>query len=216
MENINSVELVGNISSIFHRDQFTSITIAVSKPSFNEKRLRNFPHVIWYGEEANEIAEQFKQYDRVKVSAYVDTTHAIKLENSDRYVKEQVILGKSIEIAKSDCEEAFGIKPSITNYAPDVNVVSLKGAVVKKSSGREDHRYAKVVMRIIKNNIFTFPEVYFFGKAAEYVMNSLKPGDTLCVMGTVQTYRKLGDDGKFRYFEDIVCNEIAVQPAETA
>ena len=215
MENINSVELVGNISSVFHRDQYTAITVAVSKPSFNEKRLRNFPQVVWYGEEADALAEQFKQNDRVKILAYIDTTHLIKPEGSDRYIREQIILGKSIEIAKSDCEEAFGIKPSITNFVPDVNIVSLKGTVSRKTI-REDRKYAKVVMRIIKNNIFTFPEVYFFGKAADYVKNSLKQGDTLCVMGTIQTYRKLGDDGKFIYLENIVCNEIAVQPAETA
>lgn len=214
MENINSVMITGTIFNIYHRNDYVSIIVSISKPSFSEKRIRNYPNVLWYGDEANTIAEMFKEGDRVKISAVIDTNHRQKEENGDRYIPQQLILGKSIEFAKSDCEETFGIKPSIANYMPDINLISLKGRVSSMFIPNSPFPRAKVTLRIVKDNIFAFPEVYFYGKAAEYVKESIKENDVLCITGTVQTYRSVGNNGKFKYSQTIVCNEIAVQTNE--
>lgn len=211
MENINEVELLGNIVDIFYRDNYVAVKIATSKngviPAGNTP-MRNYPRVIWYGEQAKKIYETYKKGDKVHITAEISTSF-FRRRDTNR-VKQQLILGNIIEFAKSNCENTFGIEPSASNYFPDVNCAKLKGRVTNVYCPENKPNFAKVTLCIIKDNRFSYPEVMFFGRTAEFVKNSVAENDILCITAVVQTYRKEGDE-KTEYLENLVCNEVALQ-----
>lgn len=220
VHNINEVELVGAVANVFHSRNFLSITISTTRfvTGNGGRSIRNFPHVVWYGEAAQELADSFKKGDRVKVTAEVDTSHFTR--DRDRRRRQTVFTGKTIELAKGTCEETFGIKSAVGDRISDVNKVSLAGRVMstycpnqtdQKSADQTDQKsaYAKVTIQVIKDNRFDYPEIYCFGKLSDFVRSSIKKDDYVCVTGSIQTSSR-GEGDERRYLENIVCSEIAI------
>ena len=207
----NEVIFEGRISNIFYREDYISVNLSIRRPgttSQGEKPLRNFPRVIWRGEEATEINEKFHIGDIVRIKGYIDTNTVNDVNGRIR--RTQHIYGESIESAVSDVEEAFGVKPAVTKFSNDVNTVKLKGELVNKFSS-EDNNFCRGIIKVVSNNQVYFPTVLFFKKAAEFVANNVEKKTVVFITGSIQTRRVKDDAGEYQYYEDIVCDEIAVQ-----
>lgn len=211
MRNINEVELVGNIVDVFYKDDYFAVKIATSRMVYTKEGRelkRQFPRVIWLGEQAKELSEKFKVKDNVKIIAEIDTSRRKKRGESN--IRQLSLLGVSIDFAKNDWEERYGAEPTSKVRIEDVNQFSLGGKVVDIYTDMENRNFARLTLRIAHNNRVDYPDVVLFGKPAEFVANLVNVDDFVLVSGAIQTYRK-EDGDEVDYRTSLVGNEIALQ-----
>lgn len=185
---VNRVTIRGVIVNLFKSENFCSTTIRTAQ----SRDTVDYPRILWYGESANMVAENFKEGDRVTILGQVQTS---------RKYRTQYISGTNIELTNRELKEKVGIDTG--RYLIDQNEVLLVGDFLRSyvPEGKEN-LISIVTLRVTKDGHTNFPQVTCFGNVRESV-GKMQQGDPVCFVGHVETSRKETDDGT-KYFQSIV------------
>jgi hypothetical protein len=115
------------------------------------------------------------------------------------------IFGESLEPAQSSIEQETGIKAKDARI-PFINKFVVAGEVKGVDSPTSDMVRLRIATN--KNGHLSFVRLVHFTHNPADIINEIKAGDRVCVVGCTQTNKKLVDD-ETRYFEDYVALEIA-------
>lgn len=148
----------------------------------------NRPSVVIFDNIEN-YNEALQIGDRVMVRGYLQT---------NRVHRNGGLVAKSVKILKSKVDALFAGE----EYYEDTNQILLSGVINRSVSN-----YPKVSVIHFESesedNRKIYPSVSCFGKAKDKVAN-LMIGDTIKVLGYMQTSIRTGDDGSTNFFENVV------------
>ena len=214
MESVNVVELSGSIVDVYTSSDYLAVTLSIKKyagMAKGEQNIKDYPRIVWYGEEAANLSGAYAKYDYVNITATVESS---LINKGGKPVRKQSFVGKNIERAKTKCENSFGVKPDVGDFTEYINTVRLRGTVIQCFTPDDSPEYAKFVMKVAGNKSFSYPEIVCYGHIAEYVRSNLAADVPVSIIGTVQTYVKSLENGDRDHRMSIVCREIAIHKNE--
>lgn len=202
---LNRGKLTGMVVHKYHpRPNILILTLLVRRAG----RL-NYPDILILGEEAAAKAnEEIQEQVRYSFDCHFQTTKK-EVENG-KFLYRQNVVCDSYALLQPEMNQVFGegIASVRGKYPLDEDRFELKGTVTHVFAPPENANIA-ILTLFTQTDRGAFPKVSCFQRTAEYIHNgNIKEGDIVCVIGTVQTDKKM-IDGKPRYYESIVCEDIA-------
>ena len=198
MTDINDVTLQGKIVHKFVTPKIAILTINTG----NATSEVNYPKVLCFND-LRDIAEtKFNEGDFVLVHGNIQSSRRRpEIKNQSTIA----IFGESLEPAQSSIEQETGIKAKDARI-PFINKFVVAGEVKGVDSPTSDMVRLRIATN--KNGHLSFVRLVHFTHNPADIINEIKAGDRVCVVGCTQTNKKLVDD-ETRYFEDYVALEIA-------
>ena len=192
----NEVIERGTIVNKFVTDKATLLTLAVRTP-----KAVNFPKFVFFGDLAKDVAENYNEKDHVDVTGNVQSS---KRTVDGRTIYSQSIFAEKIAPSPKLLEDSFG-KDIGNRYADPINSVKIAGEVVSIFS--PSNNIVQITIRTEKNGHLSFVKAFLFSRNSGKVLEDFHKGDTVYMVGEIQTPRK-EKDGVTNYFENVVVKEI--------
>lgn len=183
----NTVTIVGKIVHKFATDKVTILTVGVyaNKP--------NFPKVLFFGDNCKKSA-QFNTGDMVRIEGNIQSSKVEPGKN----LKSISIFGDNID--------RFDSALGYYDISSNINRIEIAGTVVDMIDW---NHILKLRIRTFKNNRMSIvPVDYYYYSTNE--LSNIKVGDTVSLIGTVQTRKKLLNSETV-YFENYVARKIVIE-----
>lgn len=195
MKTVNQNELVygGYVQSVHKKPNVLRITISTS-PSRN-KRLRDYPTINFFGKHIEEY-DDIKEGDHVCVDAVWQTVPRTESKTASTSYIKGVRLTKQV----SRMKEELGL--DIGHEYEDKNEAIVAGEIVGIATVNE--KVTIVTLKAFADGKTSFPRITCFENQHNYVINNVKAGDYLAVLGYTQT--KFIREKKIKY-ETIVARD---------
>lgn len=151
------------------------------------------PTVFWYGDMINVVDDAYKEGDHITIVARIATSKKHRSKS---------LIGVDINDANRELKTKFNIDGQ-GRYESDINEVSLFGTLdhIYVPEGAEG-KFVLGTLRTESDGYVSMPEVVFFQRQMDKI-KQMQPGDTVCVIGHVQT-RVDEKDGERIYRQSIV------------
>lgn len=190
VEAVNVVTIRGVIVNLYKPEGSNFCTTTIRTAQMRENP--DYPRVLWYGEAADILAENYKVGDRVTVQGQIQTS---------RKYRSQYISGIGIEMTQRELKEKVGIDTG--RYLIDKNEVLLIGEFVRAyvPEGKEN-LISIVTLRVAKDGHTNFPQITCFGNVRETV-KKMEAGDQVCFVGHIETNKRESEEGT-QYFQSVV------------
>lgn len=192
----NEVFERGTIVNKFVTEKATLLTLAVRTP-----KVVNYPKFVFFGELAKDVAENYNEKDHVDVTGNIQSSKRVV---DGKAVYSQSLFGESISPSPKLMESSFG-KDIGNKFDDPVNTVKVFGEVASIFSPSSN--IVQFTIRTEKNGHLSFVKAFLFSRNSGKILESFHKGDSVYMVGEVQTPRK-EKDGVMNYFENVVVKEI--------
>lgn len=193
-EDVNEVILQGRIVHKFANEKSVILTIATGRATITP----NYPKVVFLGETKDE-AVKYEVGDSVKIVGNLQSS------KPNPNIKNQMLVsvfGESIEVAKTQFEEDYGIKG---NYAMAINRFKLAGTITAIDIPTSS--IVRFTVRCVKNGRISFVVLIHYSKNPMAIIQSHLPGSFVRVSGSVQT-QKITKGNKTNYYQNYTVTEL--------
>lgn len=198
MVNINDVILEGVIVHKFVTPKIAILTIGTGSAT----PTPNHPKVLFFGDFIDEIDKNYEVKDHVKITGNVQSSRRkpnVKNQNTI------AIFGESIIKSQSVMKQTFGIETDNSSYMYQ-NEMKISGKLIGIQKAFSN--MVRIVVLTQKNDRDSFVTMVHYTENPEKIMDEFKKDDMVCVIGCVQTTKKL-IHGETHHFENYVANEIS-------
>jgi len=193
---VNEIEVRGTIVHKYATDKTTILTISTGKAT----TVPNYPKVVFFGDIAKKVDTEYNLYDNVSIKGNVQSSRRV---DGEKVFYTQSIFGEEIGRTPKEMENAFGLEGE--KFEAPINEAKIAGVVTSVSTPSTN--IVKFNVKTIKNGRNSVVQLFFFTKEVGTVMETIRPQDNICVIGTIQTTKK-ERKGETVHFENVVVSEI--------
>lgn len=191
----NEVTLRGFVVHKYEANKATVITISTGTAG----KVPNYPKTVCFGKHI-ETAKDINVGDNITVKC--------NMQSSRRKKDEEEFYTQSLfvdEISKSPklMEEEFGLTGK--KYAPPLNEAKFAGIVKYIYSPAKN--MVKFTLLTEKNGRKSYIVMTYFTRDVGQVMESIRVNDNVCVVGSIQTNKKIKGDEVLHY-ENIIVSDL--------
>ncbi len=204
-----------------YRNQVKLRGIVISKRMFNSGELvvtvsdtinkadnSNYPHFIFFGEQAVKINKEINAFDHVDVEGTIQSGHVIV---SGRPITKQDIYGTDIKKTAGVFEDdELGIitRATLEPYNRVVLAGVISGIVARQNMIVITIRTA-IPQSEDGNDVYTsYVRCAMFGRYAVNFAKNHKKGEEVVAIGAIHTPVRKDEAGRETYYEDIVLTEL--------
>lgn len=196
-------EVIGQ-GVIVHKYSTPKVTI-LTLSTGRATSVANYPKFVCFNE-AKEKADKLNQYDHVTIVGNVQSS--IRNRDGKRYVTQSNYVDDIFETPRA-MEKDFGIKSG--EFEAPINEVKIAGELVSVAVPSEN--ILRIVVRTMKNERMSNVQAFYFTNRAEKIAESLKKGDNVCLLGTIQTTKKEkaienSDEKEVKHYENVVIRRL--------
>ena len=186
----NEVIFQGTVVHKYSTPKVTILTISTGRAT----NIVNYPKCVCFGK-AKEEADKLELHARVAIQGNVQSS--VRTREERRYVTQSIYADEITEIP---------------NASERANYVKLTGEVVSIATPAEN--ILRLVVRTFKNGRRSNVQVFRFDEKAGDIAASLKNGDVVSLVGTVQTTKKEkavegSEDKETIHYENIVIRSLS-------
>jgi len=174
----NDVIGQGVIVHKYSTPKVTILTVSTGRAT----SVPNYPKFVCFNE-AKEKADKMNERDHVTILGNVQSS--VRTREDRRYITQAIYADDVYETPRA-MEKAFGIKNG--EYEGPVNQVSIAGELASVATPTDN--ILRITVRTVKNGRRSNVRAFYFTNRAKEIAESLKPGDNVCFIGTIQTTKK--------------------------
>lgn len=191
----NDIIIRGFIVYKHETEKATTVVISTGKAN----KLPNYPKVVCFNENAKKL-KNYSKGDNVTIYANMQSTQR-KTEDGNIY--SQTLFADDVIETPKLLKEDFGVDGN--KYAPPLNEVKLAGIVHGIYSPSKN--IVKLIIRVVKNRRTSFIAVTYFTRSVGKVMETIRVRDNVCVVGNIQTTKKVKGD-EVTHYENIIVTDL--------
>lgn len=205
---VNEVILSGQVVRKFENDVACNLTIKTLRTNMPNITKAgdysyNYPEVAFYDMVSKKNASEFKEGDFVEIKGQIQPQRKTDPDTGREYY-DQKIIGLKVSPAERILNREFGYDEG--DYVESQNMVKLGGVISKISSPSKN---------VVLINIITFAyghvnniQTVLYTRKPEQYISSLKLGDKIFAVGSVQTEKRTIKNGDNRYYKNVVLKAI--------
>lgn len=188
----NEGTITGKIVGMFSISPTITAVRIITKTVAEKTRefIGDAPIIIFHNEAVPNITS-FKRGDHVVVAVHLSTRRTFDKDGNKKYFF-----------------DVIGDKISTYASMNDVNIIRLEAPVthIHKTS-KESVVFCTLAVE--HNGVKNYPSICCYGKIADVLVNEIKVGDVVQMKCSVQTTRKVSEDGKTHTTQSVICQAIS-------
>lgn len=204
---VNEIILRGPIVRKYTNDiacNFTIKTPRLNLPNVTSEEIAyNYPEIAFYGDLRTIASDNFAEGNVVEIVGMIQPQKKLAKDTGRDYY-EQKLIGLSIQPAERLLMREFGYDEG--SFVDSENLVRLGGVVSKIATPHKG--VITINIRTFVNGRVNNIQTFMYDRNVGKYMESIRVGDEVFAVGTIQTLKKKVEDGPDKYFRNIVLTAI--------